>query len=129
MKMIEIVGAFLLGGVTGAVAKDKILGSAQKENSKQNELDSLYAENQKFSKRNKELERQIEDLLAELNKVRKQVKTNDDNADNLEDELDKAKRELKNVRFQNDELARKLKEYKIACESLESEIASLKQSR
>ena len=48
--MIEIVGAFLLGGVTGAVAKDKILGSAQKENSKQNELDSLYAENQKFSK-------------------------------------------------------------------------------
>jgi len=127
--MIEIVGAFLLGVVTGAVAKDKILGSAQKENSKQNELYSLYAENQKFSKRNKELERQIEDLLAKLNKVLKQVKTNDNNADNLEDELDKAKRELKNVRFQNDELARKLKEYKIACESLESEIASLKQSR
>ena len=68
-------------------------------------------------------------MLAKLNKVLKQVKTNDNNADNLEDELDKAKRELKNVRFQNDELARKLKEYKIACESLESEIASLKQSR
>ena len=93
----------------------------------QKELDSLYAENEKFSKRNKDLERQVEDLLAELNKVRRQAKANDDSTDDLQDELDKAKRELKNIRLQNDDLARKLKEYKSAVEAQEAEISMLKQ--
>ena len=125
--MVEVIGAFLLGGAAGAVAKDKIFGNTQNNDAKKNELDSLYAENEKFSKRNKELERQVEDLLAELNKVRKQAKANDENSDDLEDELDKVKRELKNTRLQNDELARKVKEYKLACEAQEAEIEMLKQ--
>ena len=125
MSIIEVAGAFLAGGVVGIVAKDKIV-DANKTNGKQKELDTLYAENEKFRSRNKELERQVEDLLSDLNKVRKQAKTNDENKDDLEDELDKAKRELKNARLQNDELARKVKEYQTACESLEAEIANLK---
>ena len=124
--MIEVVGAFILGGAAGVVAKDKLLGNNQNSEAMKNELNSLYAENEKFSKRNKELERQVEDLLSELNRVRRQAKSNDDSTDNLEDELDKAKRELKNLRLKTDELARKVKAYKISHESLEAEIVVLK---
>ncbi len=125
--MVESIIAFILGGATGFYAKDKIGGNSTQQSSKQQELASLYAENEKFSKRNKELERQVEDLLAELNKVRRQAKEKDDDHDDLEDDLEKAKRDLKNVRTQNDELARKVKEYKAACEALESEVATLKE--
>lgn len=126
MKMIELIGGFLVGGVTGVALKDKILGNAQNE-ALQKSLDELYAENEKFSRRNKELERQVEDLLAELNKVRKKSKEVDDEQIDLEDDLDKAKRELKKIRFQNEELTRKLKEYKVTCEAQAAEISLLKE--
>ena len=45
----------------------------------------------------------------------------------IQDELDSAKKELKSIRLQNDELARKVREYKITCESQEAEIALLKE--
>lgn len=64
--MIELIGGLVIGGVAGVALKDKILGDNNQNNNKQREIDSLYAENEKFSKRNKELERQVEDLLAEL---------------------------------------------------------------
>ena len=127
MNMIELVGGVVLGAAAGIALKDKITGDDQKLDKKQKEVDSLYAENEKFSKRNKEMERQIEDLLAELNKLRKKSADVDDDKDDLEDELDKAKRDLRNVKIQNDDLAHKLKEYKAACEAQEAEIASLKQ--
>ena len=69
----------------------------------------------------------VKDLLAELNKIRKKAKESDEDHDDLEDELDKVKRELKNIRFQNDELTRKVKEYKVTCEAQESEILMLKE--
>lgn len=74
---------FILGtavGVGGMIVKDKYLGntSEQQLNSKQKELDSLYAENEKFRKRNKEMERQIEDLLSENQKLKRSFKDNDD---------------------------------------------------
>jgi len=128
MIELETIGGFILGGIVGIVAKDKIIGNASKSNDKQqNEIASLYAENEKFSKRNKELERQVEDLLSELKKVRRQAKDSDDSHDDLEDELDRTKRELKSIRLQNDELTRKIKDYKSACEAQEAEIALLKQ--
>lgn len=129
MNMIDVIGGIVIGGIAGIALKDKLIGTNEKNGSKQSELDSLYAENEKFSRRNKELERQVEDLLAELSKVRKKAKDADDDHDNLEDELDKAKRELKNIRIQNDELSRKLKEYKSACEAQEAEITLLKQKQ
>lgn len=127
MKMIEIIGAFVLGGAAGAYAKDKLFGGQEQKNSKQQEIDSLYSENEKFSKRNKELERQVEDLLAELSKIRKQAKNSDDEHDDLEDDLQKAKNEVKKARQQYDEMALKLQEYKRACESQEAEISMLKE--
>lgn len=125
--MLEFFGGFVLGGVAGVALKDKILGTNNQNENQKKEIESLYAENEKFSKRNKELERQVEDLLAELNKVRRRAKANDDDNDDLQDELDRAKKNLKTIRTQNDELARKVKEYKTICESQETEIALLKE--
>lgn len=64
--MLELLGGIVLGGVAGVALKDKIMGQNSQNDNKQRELDSLYAENEKFSKRNKELERQVEDLLLSL---------------------------------------------------------------
>lgn len=126
MSMIELLGGIVIGGVAGITLKDKLLGVNSQTKNQQKEIDSLYAENEKFSRRNKELERQVEDLLSELHTVRQKAKDADDNQDDLQDELDKAKRELKSVCLQNDDLARKLKEYKSACEAQEAEISILK---
>lgn len=126
MDMVELIGGIIVGGVAGVALKDKLMGTNPQNDAKQKEVDSLYAENEKYGKRNKELERQVEDLLSELNKVRKKAKDSDDDQEDLQDELDKAKRELKNIRMQNDELVRKLKEYKSACEAQEAEISMLK---
>ena len=69
----------------------------------------------------------MEDLQLEIDRLRRQVKTKDDSQDDLQDELEDAKSEAKKLRTQNDELYRKLQEYKSACESYELEIAHLKQ--
>lgn len=127
MNMLELIGGIIIGGAAGVALKDKIMGANSQIDNKQKELDTLYAENEKLSKRNKNLERQVEDLLSELAKVRKKAKDADDDQDDLQDELDKVKQELKNARLQNDELMRKVKEYKTACETQEAEISMLKQ--
>jgi chromosome segregation ATPase len=127
MKMIELLGGIVIGSVVAFTLKEKILGTQDQNTNKQQELNNLYEENEKFSRRNKELERQVEDLLSELNKVRKKAQIADDNHDDLQDELDRAKKDLKNVRLQNDELARKVREYKATCESQEAEISLLKE--
>lgn len=127
MKMLELLSGIVIGGVAGVSLKDKLLGTQGQSTNNQQELNSLYAENEKFSRRNKELERQIEDLLSELNKVRKKAQNADDDHDDIQDELDRAKKDLKNVRLQNDELARKVREYKATCESQGAEISLLKE--
>lgn len=125
--MIELLGGIVIGGLAGVALKDKILGANTQNETKQKEIDSLYAENEKFSKRNKELERQVEDLLSELNKIRRKAKDADDDHDALQDNLDMAKKELKNLRQQNDDLSRMIKDYKAACDAQEAEISMLKQ--
>lgn len=125
--MIELLGGFVLGGAAGFIAKDKIAGTSQKNNKAQQEIDTLCNENDKLRRRNKDLERQVEDLLSELKKARRASEKNDDRSDDLEDELDDAKRELRSLRQQNDELARRVKEYKTACETQEAEINMLKE--
>ena len=123
---------FVIGvgvGVVGMIAKDKYLGngSDQQLQAKQREIDEIYTENEKFRKRNKEMECQIEDLLAENEKIRKQAKSFDSSKDDLEDELDDLKRELKKLRAQNDDLCTKVQEYKAACKNYEIEIEYLKE--
>lgn len=127
MKMLELLGGIVIGSVTGVALKDKLFGAQSNNANKQEELNSLYAENEKLSKRNKEMERQVEDLLSELNKVRKKAQEADDAHDDIQDELDRAAKELKNIRLLNDELARKVREYKATCELQEAEISLLKE--
>lgn len=122
---------FILGtavGVGGMIVKDKYLvnTSGRQLNSKQKELDSLYAENEKFRKRNKEMERQIEDLLSENQKLKRSFKDNDDSIDDLKDSLSRSQREVNKLRLQNDELCRNIQEYKEACEHYKMEIENLK---
>jgi len=125
--MVEFVVGTAVG-IAGMIVKEKLLDNnkEQKTDAKQNELDTLYQENEKFRKRNKEMERQIEDLLAENQKLHRQYKDKDDDQDDLEDELQKAKGEVKKLRTQNDELYQKIEEYKTACGAYEIEIAALK---
>lgn len=127
MKMIELLGGLLLGGVAGATLKDRILGTNVQNKNINNEVNQLYEENVKLSRRNKELERQVEDLLMDLKKARQKAKDSDDDHDDIEDELDRVKKDLKACRSQNEELARKVKEYKTVCEAQEAEISMLKE--
>ena len=122
---------FVLGvgvGVIGMMAKDKFFGNGSDKQlqSKQREIDEICVENEKFRKRNKEMEHQIEDLLAENKKIRNQAKSNDASKDDMEDELDDLKREVKKLRAQNDDLSKKVQEYKAACKNYEIEIEKLK---
>lgn len=126
--MTELIIGVAVGAAAGIYAKDKILGNAnaEKMNAKQREIDNLCNENETLHKRNKDLTRQVEDLQIEIERLRRQFKSKDDSQDDLRDELDDAKAEAKKLRMQNDELYRKLQEYKVACESYELEIANLK---
>lgn len=125
--MVEFIAGVAVG-VGGMIAKDKYLGneSSAKQQTQQREIDNLCNENEKFRKRNKELERHVEDLLAENAKLRKQAKAKDDMGDDLEDELSAAKSEVKKLRLQNDDLCRKLQDYKEALDAKEIEISMLK---
>ena len=62
-----------------------------------------------------------------MEKVRRKAKENDDEQDDLEDELNKAKHELKSLHQQNDDLARKVKEYKDACEAQAAQLSLMKE--
>ena len=116
-------------GVIGMVVKDKYAGNAstQEKNAKQREFDEIYAENEKFRKRNKEMERQIEDLLSDNQKMRRQLKEKEGNQDDLDDDLQSAKREIAKLKSQNDELCGKIQEYKDACYGYKLEIERLKE--
>lgn len=121
-----IIGVAL--GVGGMMAKEKFFDGKENVTSQnaKNELDALSDENEKLRKRNREAEKRIDDLMAENEKLRRQFKDKDDDQDDLEDDLAKAKAEVKKLRVQNDELLRKIQEYKLACDSYENEINNLK---
>lgn len=126
MHFSELLTGLIVGSVGGYLANGKMSKSDSRLAEKQNEIDSLCNENEKFSKRNKELERQVEDLLNEITRIRRQAKQNDDDQDDLEDEIFRLKREISDMRTQNLDMTRKMKEYKTACESLEAELSLMK---
>lgn len=124
--MLEFIGGAMLGAIGGYIAKDKISGS--KDNCNNNsELESLYRDNERLSRHNKEMERQIEDLTRDLEKYIKQAKQSDDDASDFEDELAEVKRELKRVEALYNNSVVELREYKMACQSKDTEIESLKE--
>ena len=125
--MVEFIAGVAIG-VGGMIAKDKYLeneNSAQQQ-TQQREIDNLCNENEKYRKRNKDLERQVEDLLRENEKLRKCFKDKDDMGDDLEDELSLAKSDIKKLRLQNNDLYRKIQEYKETLDAKEVEISMLK---
>lgn len=121
MKMIELIAGIAAGVAGGYYLKDKGEGGAKNSNIKA-ELDALSDENEKLRKRNKEAERQIEDQLAEIEKLRRAQKTSGDDKDDLEDDLADAKAKIKKLTAQNDELMRKINEYKELCASYEDKL-------
>lgn len=110
------------------VAKDKIFdqNSGTSKSTLQNEADRLSDENEKLRSRLRESESQIDELLADNERLRRKSKDFVDDRDDLSDDLDAAKKEIRKLRVQNDELARKVQEYKAACDSYEQEIQQLK---
>lgn len=102
--MIEVIAALVVGGVAGAIAKDKLIGNPELQN-KVREIEKLINENATLREDKKKLSRQVEDLLAELKKVRQTSQDSEDNKDDMEDDLMKARIELKKVKRQNEELA------------------------
>lgn len=125
--MVEFIAGVAIG-VGGMIAKDKYLGNenSAKQQTQQRKIDNLCNENEKYRKRNKDLERQVEDLLRENEKLRKRFKDKDDMDDDLEDELSLAKSDIKKLCLQNDDLYRKIQEYKEALDAKEVEISMLK---
>lgn len=120
--MVELIVGAAVGAVGGYMAKDKLSGTSNVVSKLQNELNSLSDENEKLRKRNKEAERQVEDLLAEMQKLRRSAKEHQDNSDDVEDELHTAQTKIKKLTQQNDELLRKLQEYKELSTSYKNEL-------
>ena len=125
--MSNMILGLIIGAAVGYGGATIINGKKTTESdSIKKQLQDLYEENEKLRKRNKETERQIEDLLAQNQKLHRDAKSSGDNQDDLEDELDTANRQVKKLTTQNDELMRKIQEYKVACESYENDISQLK---
>ena len=61
------------------------------------QIECLYAANEKLRNRNEQAEQQIKNLLAEDAQVRKQSKSIDNDRDDLQDELDSAKAKVKKL--------------------------------
>ena len=124
---------FIIGAAVGAgamIAKDAMgnnnSGNVSQKQAAQQQMNEVYAENEKLRNRNRDAERRIEDLTREVQKANAKFKEKDDNTDDLEDDLADAKAKIRKLTQQNDELMRKVQEYKMACESYEREINQLK---
>lgn len=120
--MLEVIGGLVLG-VAIMLAKDKFMlnDKKQKDASNKKEHDELYAENEKFRRRNKEMERQIEDLLADIRRLHRQSNDKNNEQDEVRSELLSKDNEIKKLRVQNNDLLRIVDEYKKAYQVYELE--------
>lgn len=125
--MVELIVGTVVGAAAGAVLKDKVMGGDNQLEKAKRELGSLYKENEKYSRRNKELERQCEDQLDEIKKLQRKLKDVDASADDQQDELEDVKATAAKLRKLNEQLSIQLQEYKNACQAQEAEIATLKE--
>lgn len=121
MGILEFVTGIVIGGALGYISKAKL-----SEKNRQSEIDTLCLENEKLRKQNTFLKRQGEDFEAQITKARREAKESVLSNDELEDDLQNAKKVIKNLRLQNDTLAKRLLEYKNACESLDGQIKLMK---
>ena len=125
--MLELViGAAV--GVGAMVVKEQLIDgkASSKEASLLDQINKLSDEKEKILARAKDAERQVEDLTAENERLRHQYKNKDDFADDLKDDLDSAKKEVLKYKALNDELSRKIQEYKAVCDNYELELNKVK---
>ena len=127
--MIEFISGAAIGAVVGVVAKDKLMANNVQNNAQKQEMDTLYAENEKLRKRAKELERQVEDLMASVDRNRRDLKNRENDHEDMEDELDNSKTEIKKLRRLNQALTAQVEEYKAACSIYESELNQFKKNK
>ena len=123
--MIEFVLGLAVGA-GGMLAKEQFVDkdASQKQ---QRQTDQLSDENERLRMRLNEANRHNEELLAENERLRRSSSDHSDKFDDAQDDLERAKKELSKVLLQNEELARKLQEYKSVCENYKLELAKYKQ--
>lgn len=124
IDMVELLAGLIVGAAGGAYFKEHAGSSSNAQTNSITELDSLSDENEMLRRRYKEAERQIEDLLSENEKLRRTSKVSDDDKDDLEDDLADAKAKIKKLTAQNEDLMRKITEYKEICASYEAKLAN-----
>ena len=125
--MVEYVIGAVAGAVGGAAVGSMLSGAKKSELERlQRENNRASDENEKLRLRLKEAERQVEDLLAANKRLRNQAKDMEDEGNDVEDDLYSAKAKVKSLSKQNEDLKRKLEEYKQLCESQELKIKELK---
>ena len=125
--MIEYVIGATIGAVGGAAVGSMLSGAKKSELERlQRENNRASEESEKLRLRVKEAERQVEDLLAANKRLRNQAKDMEDEGNDVEDELYSAKAKVKSLSKQNEDLKRKLEEYKQLCASQELKIKELK---
>ena len=125
--MVEYVIGATIGAVGGAAVGSMLSGAKKSELERlQRENNRASDESEKLRLRLKEAERQVEDLLAANKRLRNQAKDMEDEGNDVEDELYSAKAKVKSLSKQNEDLKRKLEEYKQLCASQELKIKELK---
>ena len=123
--MIEFVLGLAVGA-GGMLAKEQFVDkdASQKQ---QRQAEQLSDENERLRMRLNEANRHNEELLAENERLRRSSSDHSDKLDDTLEDLAKAKKELSKVQLQNEELARKLQEYRTVCESYKLELAKYKE--
>lgn len=122
--MLELFAGLVVGAAGGAYLRGCVGNNGKTQSKSEAELDSLSDENEQLRKRYKDAERQIEDLLSENEKLHRASKASGDNVDDLEDDLADAKAKIKKLTAQNEDLMRKISEYKEICASYEAKLAN-----
>lgn len=113
--MSGMVG-FIVGvgiGIAGTwVVKGK--NDSAEINAIKRQLNEVWSENEKLSRRYKEAERHNEDLHAELEKLQRHAKSDSSDKEDLQDELEDARYKVKKLSAEKTELLREIEEYRQA---------------
>lgn len=117
-----ICASVIGGGVIGAVITYFVKNNRNKSKiiDLQKKYDEILDENEKFRRKYDEAERHNEDFEAELEKLQRQKKSSVSDKEELQDELDDALKKIKKLTIENNELNRKIEEYKAILSVIEN---------
>lgn len=127
---------FIIGAVIGAVAvagssiiKRVVSKEHQNENSDvpESNTTSINEGDETLKKRNAEAERRIEELTTELLKVKKKLRSVEDLLEESVTNQEVLKSKVRQLQDDLDESQRKVRDYQIACNTLQNELKALKE--